>query len=71
MSSCTFWCKFIDLVDFFWLLLFDPCHCDRGQIHGVTKNTLSRLCKEAIYTYIYIFKSRSKCNPRLIKNASE
>ena len=26
MHSCVFWCEFIDLVSFFGLLLFDPCH---------------------------------------------
>ena len=26
MYSCVFRCEFIDLVGFFWLLLFDPCH---------------------------------------------
>ena len=26
MYSCVFWCEFIDLVGFFWLLSFDSCH---------------------------------------------
>ena len=33
MYSCVFWCEIVDLVGFFWLLLFDPCHffhCVRG-----------------------------------------
>ena len=26
MYSCVFWCEFVNLVVFLWLLLFDPCH---------------------------------------------
>ena len=26
MYSCVFWCEFIDLVGFVWLLLLEPCH---------------------------------------------
>ena len=33
MYSCAFWCEFIDLVGFFWLLLFDPCHFVLRSVH--------------------------------------
>ena len=26
MYSCVFWCEFVDLVGFVWLLLLEPCH---------------------------------------------
>ena len=37
MYSCAFWCEFIDLVGFFWLLLFDPCHF----LHNTKKGKVS------------------------------
>ena len=33
MYSWAFWCEFIDLVGFFWLLLFDPCHFVLRSVH--------------------------------------
>ena len=38
MYSCVFWCEFVDLVVFFWLLLFDPCHV----LYNSQKNRLNR-----------------------------
>ena len=31
MYSCVFWCEFIELVVFWGLLLFDPCHFNQPK----------------------------------------
>ena len=48
MYSWVFWLEFIDLVGFFWQVLFDPCHSscyyeesDRGQTITARKPTKS------------------------------
>ena len=35
MYCCVFWCEFIDLVGFFWLLLGDPYHSPHNTKYWV------------------------------------
>ena len=46
MYYCVFWCEFVDLGRFFWLLLCDPCHSPQNtnkkyQLSLLTRHRLS------------------------------
>ena len=51
MYCCVFWCEFIDLVGFFWLLLGDPCYSLHNTkylaITFTPKSNFRRICMES------------------------